>query len=821
MGELCRGATQLQNLTFLVLGTNLFSMSPPRKKKVSLARVFVLLLFAGGAFAAAMAYWGYREFERDLPDRWSALVDYRPSKASHVYSAEGELIGEFFLEKRVVVPYEKIPKHVVQAFVAAEDNRFFDHHGVDPIGILRASYANMKAGRVIQGGSTITQQVAKLMLIGNERSLARKIKEAILAHKIETRLQKTQILAIYLNHAYLGHGAYGVEAAAEVYFAKEVGDLSIAEAAMLAGLPKAPTEDSPFTAFARAKERQRYVLSQMVENRFITVTQADDARREPIAILSREAPLNRVVAPYFVEFVRKYVVQKMGDKGLYDHGLRIDTTLSMRQQRAAETAVRRGLEALDQKLAFRGPIGHLERKKIDLFLGTGPTPYIGPRDQWRPVAGAVLADKPYVGMVESLGGKGAKSYTVAVGPDRLHLVDSDTARIDHWSGKRGNRLEVGDLLPIKVVTVELRRGHSPRTRTVEAVRMATLTQHPDVEAALVAVDPATGAITAMVGGYDYELSQFNHAVQAKRPAGSSIKPYIYTAAIERGFTELTTVVDRRVCVPTAAGKWCPHNYKEEFLGPVTLRTALAKSLNTVSVQLVEAVGLSHTIDMMRQFGLTSPIVHHPSISLGVVELSPLEAALAQATFPAGGLEVRPLFVTSIRDADGTILEENHPPAAAERKRRIPADTAYVMVDMMKNVVQNGTGRAALALGRPTAGKTGTTNDFKDAWFVGYTPDLLAVVWVGRDNDLPVGYDATGGQVALPIWLDFMQRGHPLTPVRDFVPPPGILFVRATADKGLPARPGTPNSVLIPFKRGTLPREFAASGAQAELTDPVF
>ncbi len=787
------------------------------RKRFSVLRFLVLLFLFGTAFAGAMAYWGYKEFEKDLPDRWSALIDYRPSKASRVYSAEGELIGEFYLEKRVVVPYERIPAHVTRAFVAAEDNRFFEHHGIDPIGILRASFANLKAGHVVQGGSTITQQVAKLMLVGSDRNMVRKIREAILAHKIETRLSKEQILAIYLNHVYLGHGAYGVQAAAEVYFGKDVQDLSIAEAALLAGLPKAPTEDSPFTAFPRAKERQKYVLAQMAENGFITAAQAEEARKEPIAIISRDSPINHVVAPYFVEFVRKYVQGNYGDKGLYDKGLRIYTTLSMRQQRAAETAVRRGLEDLDKRMGFRGPVGHLDGKKRDEFLGGGPMPFVGPREDWRSAAGAVLQDKPYLALVESLGkGRGAREYVLAVGPDRVRLVDEDAARVDRWTAKKGNRVQAGDLLPVKVVHVEVRKGR----RVVEAVRMATLAQRPDVESSLVAVDPSTGALTAMVGGYDYDLSQFNRAVQMRRQAGSSIKPYIYTAALEKGFTELSIVPDAPIAVRTVAGLWSPHNYKNEFLGPVTLRTALAKSLNTVSVRLVEAVGVDNTIDTFRRFGITSPVPRHISIALGVPELSPMEAAYAQATFPAGGLEVKPLFIRKIVDADGNVIEENAPVPPVQRKRRIGEDTAFVMVDLMKNVVQNGTAKRALALGRPAAGKTGTSNDFKDAWFVGYTTDLLAVVWVGRDDFHTIAYDATGGATALPIWLDFMQHGHPDTPIRDFAPPPGVTFARAS-DKGDPARPGAPGSILVPFRRGTLPRAFAAAAANAQFTDQVF
>ena len=821
-----------------------------RRKRFSILR-FLLLLFLGLAgLGGGLGSWGYRQFERDLPDRWSALIDYRPKKATRVYSVEGEVIGEFFLEKRVVVPYERIPRHLIQAFVAAEDNRFFEHRGVDPLGIFRALIANLRAGRVVQGGSTITQQVAKLMLTGGERSLVRKIREAILAYKIERRLGKEQILSIYLNHVYLGHGAYGVQAASEIYFDKDVQDLSIAEAALIAGLPKAPTDDSPFHHFDRARTRQRYVLGQLVENRFIDEAQAEAAREEPIAIISRDAPLNHVAAPYFVEFIRKYAQTHFGGREIYDHGLHIHTTLSMRQQRAAEQAVRRGLEELDRRLGFRGPVGHLEEAERQPFLLGGPRPVAGPRDPAGGVAGAILADQAYLAMVDSIdggpsqvaellaregGGEAAllegpeakrllkgkgkgRTVVLAVGLQRLRLVDEDAARVGRWDAKKGQDLRLGDLLPVKVVPVEIRKGK----KVVETVRMATLFQRPDVQAALVAVEPATGQLTAMVGGYDYGLSQFNRAAQAKRQAGSSIKPYIYAAAVEKGFTEISIVHDAPVAVPTAAGIWRPHNYKEEFLGPVTLRTALAKSLNTVAVRLVLAVGVDNTIDMFRRFGLTSAIPRHVSIALGVPELSPLEAAYAQATFPAGGLEVKPLFITKVLDGEGLLIEERRPLPAAQRRRRIPADTAFVMVDLMKNVVQNGTGKKALALGRPSAGKTGTSNDFKDAWYVGYTTDLLAVVWVGRDDFKTIGPDTTGGQTALPIWLDFMQRGHPDTEARDFAAPPGVLFARATADKGLPASPAAPNSILVPFKRGTMPRRFAErESLRADFSDKAF
>jgi penicillin-binding protein 1A len=789
-----------------------------RRKRFSFIRFFVLLFVVGSLFGAGLGYWGYRQVEAEVSDRLSSFTDYHPSRASRVFSAEGELIGEFFLQKRIPLEYADIPKHVKLAFVAAEDNRFFDHHGIDPLGIMRAAFANLKAGHVVQGGSTITQQVAKFRLDYAEKNMFRKIREAVLAHKIERRFSKDEILSLYLNHVYLGHGAYGVQAASEVYFGKDCRDLSIAEAAMLAGLPKAPGENSPFSAFKRAKDRQHYVLEQMRDNKFITPAEESAAREESIAIISKDSPLNHVAAPYFVEHVRKLVQAKYSGRDLFDRGLRIHTTLVMSQQRAAEAAVRHGLDEVDRRFGFRGAVLHLDSEHLREFAAGMPQPYLGQKtlssDQRAQAAGALIAGKAYLAIYERAG---KKSYA-RLGALRVVMNDLDAQRIEHWGQKRGNKLTEGDLIPVRVQKIEKTKG-SGRSKVTELVEEAVLAQRPDVQAALVAVDPATGRLTAMVGGYDYDLSQFNRATQAKRQAGSSIKPYIYSAALEHGYTEVSIVPDAPVSIKTAAGFWSPHNYKAEYLGPITLRTALQKSINTVSVRLVAALGVDKVIEQIRKFGITAQIVRHPSIALGTPEVTLLEHTYGYATFPAGGLEVKPVLIDKIMDADGNVVERYVPPK--EPRRRIPADTAYVMVDLMKNVVEKGTGQKAKELGRPAAGKTGTSNDFKDNWFMAYTRDLVCGVWVGRDDFKSIGFEATGGTTAAPIWTEFMKAGHPATPVRDFDPPPGVYFVRATPDKGLPARPGTPGSLLLPFKRGTLPPQFAKSEQKAHFSDDLF
>ena len=789
---------------------------PTGKKRFSFIRFFILLFLGVSAFGAGLGSWGYKQFEKDLPDRWSELTDYKPSRASRVFSSEGELIGEFYLQKRIVLKYDTIPKHVKQAFVAAEDNRFFEHHGIDPLGIMRAAFANLKAGRVVQGGSTITQQVAKLMLVGNERNVFRKIREAILSRKIEQKLSKDQILGIYLNHVYLGHGAYGVQAAAEIYFGKDCRDLTVAEAAMLGGLPKAPTEDSPFTAFRRARDRQHYVLGQMLDNKFITDEQYREALHDPIAIISKDTPLNHIAAPYFVEHIRKLVQAKYGGRDLYDRGLRIHTTLVMAQQRAAEAAIKRGLEEVDRRFGFRGAVGHLDGDQREAFLSSVPKPFVPLRaGAQEAAAGDLVIGKPYLALYEK---SGKKAYA-RVGALKVLLDEADAGKIDRWLQKKGNKLEPGDLIPVRIVRTEVKKG-SGKKAFVDVVETAQLAQKPEIQGALVAVDPATGYLTAMVGGYDYDLSQFNRATQAHRQAGSSIKPYLYSAALEHGYTEVTIVPDAPISIKTAGGWWSPHNYKAEFLGPVTLRTALQKSLNTVSVRLVAAIGVDKMIEQIRRFGITAPIVRHPSIALGTPEVTLTEHVYGYATFPSLGMDVKPILVEKILDADGNVVEETRPDPA-HWKRRIPADTAYVMVDMLKNVVQKGTGQKAKELGRPAAGKTGTSNDFKDNWFMAFTRDLVCGVWVGRDDFKSIGFDATGGTTAAPIWVDFMKAAHPPTPVRDFDAPSGVYFVRATPDRGQPAKPGTPGAILLPFKRGTLPPQFARSEGKSTFGDDVF
>jgi penicillin-binding protein 1A len=803
--------------------------------------------------------WVYRQFESDLPANLGVITDYQPIRASQIWSADGELIGEFFVEKRVLLPIDQVPDLVRKAFVAAEDGRFYRHGGVDYLGITRAAWANFRAGGVVQGGSSITQQVAKILIVGQERSLARKVREALLAFRIEKRLSKDQILGIYLNHVYLGHGAYGLAAAATAYFGKNVSDLTVAEAAMLAALPKAPGSVTPVRDFERARVRQQYVLDQMRELGFISAAQADNARNESLVLVSRTRAMTNVAAPYFVEAVRKHVAERHGDEELLRRGFRITTTLDMRRQRAAESALRRGLEDLQRRLGFAGPMGHLDSEQRRRMAAGQPRP-VGPEgfvldeeqspylmaipdppgvtvdatspgarlpdaaakhatgEAWAQRRRALKSreaplyktdpDTIYAAVVTGLG----KKVMVASGGLLVPLEPASENQALAWSGTQGEHLSVGDVLPVYLRT-QKGSGPSPREDF-----LAHLASAPTIQGALIAVDPSNGYLVSMVGGYDYQKSQFNRATQAHRQIGSAIKPFVYAAAIDHGMTPLTIKWDAPVKFKTASGMWSPHNYKPDYLGPVTLRTALAKSINTVSAQLLAQVGLDPVIELMRRLGITSKLPHSLSLALGTPDLTLQEVAYGLAAFPAGGKLVTPLYIIKITDADGRVLEDHSAPAP--REAGLSPETAYVVTDLMKGVVEVGTGKKARELGRPAAGKTGTSTNYRDAWFFGFVPELLCGVWVGRDDFKPIGHDATGGQVALPIWLSYMQEALQSASVRDFDPPPGVIFVRADPEKGVPATPEKPGSRLIPLKRGTLPPAFRA-GSSGRFSDERF
>ncbi len=747
------------------------------------------------AAGAAFAYFAIATINRDLPADLSAMNNYQPTRKSLVLAQDGLEIGSFYIENRQVVRLDRIPPHVVAAFLAAEDDGFWDHPGFDLIGIGRAAWKNFTAGGVKQGASTITQQVTKMLLLDNERTYIRKAKEVILAVRIERELSKQEILTIYLNQVFLGKQSYGVAAAAATYFGKAVENVTLAEAALLAGLVAAPSEYAPHRHFSKARTRQVYVLRRMREVGFISDSELAAAQDEPIAIVGdggAEAPDANpsLIAPYFVEQVRQRLVAELGNAAVIGGGLQVYSTLDPHMQAAAEAALRRGLDALDRRLGFRGPLRRIAPSERAAYADGPPQRLHG--TTLTPTPGALAPRTRYGAMIVSLPRRG--DLIVDLGPRTLPLAAKDALELRRWRGPDRTGLAVGDVLPVALT---------------DDGAGVVLDQPPAVEGAVVAIEPATGRVRALVGGYQWRPdNQFDRASAGRRQVGSSIKPFIYGAALAGGRTVVDRVLDGPVAVPTASGVWMPSNYDNRYAGWVTLRTALAKSLNTISVRLMLEVGVDRVIAILRGFGIASPIPRHISIALGTPDLTLVEMTGAYAGIAAGGRRVTPRLWDVVTDGAGEPLLDHRadPPGPIVW----PAEVNYTLIDLMRGVVARGTAKRALELGRPAAGKTGTSANFKDVWFIGFTPDLVCGVWIGRDDSTPIGDKITGGGAAVPIWTDFMLAAHPPTPVRDFPVPPGITFARAEPWGGTPAG-SSPDAVWVPFARGTMPSAFAPGG----------
>jgi penicillin-binding protein 1A len=719
----------------------------------------------------------YREFTIALPPV-AQLLDYRPPAVSRVFAADGTVIGEFYIEKRYVLPIYRIPEVVQLAFLAAEDASFYQHRGIDPVGIVRAAIYNYRAGGTRQGGSTITQQVVKSLLLTPERSYERKLKELVLAIRLERELTKAEILSLYLNQIYLGNGAYGVQAASREYFDKDVADLGLAEAALLAGLPQAPSRYSPLRHLDRAKARQRYVLAQMVEDGFVTREEAKSAEETPIELKPGESDAVGP-APYFVEHVRRTLVARYGSDATYQLGLNIYTPLDLRMQKIAEEQLAAGGRGLDGRQGFRGPLRQASPRELAALRA-------------RPASASAL---PAPGtLLEVVATAGADGRARRPGGGLEVYWDRGVAVIPpeglEWATRQHYDPQPGDVLEVRVV-----EGGKER-------RSLELTHANDTQGALMAMVPATGDVKAMVGGLDYGFrrSEFNRATQAMRQPGSAFKPLVYTAAMDRGFTPASIINDAPISFRDGTGKlWQPKNFSKRFLGPTSLRTALTESRNVVTVKLVNQMGLRFLLDYLPRFGFTRPFPRNLSIALGTAEVTLLELMEAYSVFPNLGVRVEPRFITRITDTDGRVMEE-YP---ADGQRVIAADTAYITVNLLIDAMRYGTGKRAV-IDRPAAGKTGTTNDQHDAWFMGFTPDLLTGVWVGYDHEKSLGKKETGGRAAAPIWKEFMSRALENAPVSDFTVPNEIVLVNIDRRSGLRARPGQSSTVLEAFKRGAEP-----------------
>jgi penicillin-binding protein 1A len=753
-------------------------------------------------------------FVQEMPDDLSSVESYQPVVSTIVLDRNKKLMCSFSLENRTWTDLENVPGYVQEAFIASEDKTFWTHDGLDPKGILRALLHNLRDKNAQQGASTITAQVIKqVVLKDSSPTIERKLKQFFLAVRLERemaekygrRKAKEKILEVYLNHVYLGKNAYGVEAAAETYFGKSVRNLTLAEAAILAGLPKAPSDDSPDGHFDRAKVRQRYVLGRMRENGVITKAEYEEALLVPITLIKRAHPFNMATAPFACEETRKFVERTFGYDAVYKQGLIIHTTFDLVRQRQAQVDVRFGLRELERRLGFAGPEGH------DNDAGSTCEHPMG-----LVVDNAVEANARVVA-------RSGSSITLCVRGHAFPLDAEDVDRVVRWErAKSGRKLVLGDLLTVRIETRE--KGDGTSERFALTARRTGGKDHPEaLQAAIVAIDPQSGEIRALVGGYDWNESQFNNATQARRQTGSSIKPYVYLTALMNGKTVVSTVLDAPICLPTASGMWCPTNYSgprttRVFYGTVDLVTALAKSLNSVSVRLLVEVGLDKAIATMRALGIRSPIVRVFPLAVGTPEITLWEHTAGYATILSNGRAMAPqkegyapgIFVKSVetfvRTPSGhSELKTIYTAPERPETQAVPSGDAYAMTELMRGVVEFGTGTRAKKLRRPVVGKTGTTNNFQDAWFMGGTSDLVVGTWVGRRTPAPIAREATGGVVALPIWLAFMESVFPVpadgqpfsTPPRDFpIPNDVTLLRRGTTDNG---RTG-----LLPFQRGKTP-----------------
>jgi penicillin-binding protein 1A len=689
------------------------------RKFFSIRFQFVLfLILLGGVVGATFAI--TIGLSRDLP-QMANLENFKPKLSSRLYSSDGRVIADFGIERRQRTSLARIPPHLVQAVISVEDQHYYLHFGVDPTGILRAAIVDLRTGQMAQGGSTITQQLARNLFLTPRRNLSRKISEAILALQIERSYTKEQILELYLNQIFLGKSAYGVEEASQYYFGKSVQDLSLPECALLAALPKAPNSYSPWRNPTAALRRRNLVLELMYKEGYITRRECIEAKLEPI-ILAQSTSAHTVLAPYFSEYVRQQIIDRYGYDVVYSGGLKVYTTLDLDMQQAAEAAVAEGLQALDKKHG----------------VGTART--------------------------------------------------------------------AGDETLPEDMQAAMKAGIIPAAAATDAV-----------QAALVAIDPETGEIKAMVGGRDFAQSEFNRAVQARRQPGSGFKPFVWATALENGMTSSDKIVDAPVVFHFRDKVWNPKNYEDRFYGPTTLREALEHSRNIVSIRLLNKIGVTPTIRLAHKIGIKSYLQPNLTLALGSTGVTPLEITSAYGTFAAGGIHREPTAILKIVGPNGETIEENQ----TRESIALSEPTAYLMTSLLEGVIERGTGRAARKLGRLAAGKTGTTNDCTDAWFIGFTPQLVTGVWVGFDDMRSLGKKQTGGRVAAPVWTSFMKAALAGAPEKDFRVPARIEFAEVDPQSGLLAPPGSKRKLRVPFLEGTAPTKYYDPTEEERYTEEIM
>jgi penicillin-binding protein 1A len=767
------------------------------------------ILFVVGVGAAAGLLW---HFSKDLPD-YSQLQDYEPPVMTRVHAADGSLVAEYARERRLYIPIQAVPKLVINAFLAAEDKNFFEHGGLDFTGIARAGFVylqNYGSSRRPQGASTITQQVAKNFLLTNELSMARKVKEALLALKIERTYSKDKILELYLNEIYLGLGAYGIAAASLVYFDKAVNEITIPEAAYLASLPKAPNNYHPFRQRERAIERRNWVIDRMAEAGFVKAADAEKAKRTALGVTTKVTGGHIFNAEYFTEEVRRELYERYGEKKLYEGGLSVRTSLDTKYQVLARKVLTDGLVRFDEAQGWRGPV-----TKIDIAGDWGvklaEVKALSDVAPWRLAVVLEVGDQSArIGLQPGRepGGFVSKERTIGI----LPLEGMKWAK----SGGKAPGKVSQVVAPGDVIYVEPAKSDG----------QFVLHQIPEVSGAMVVEDPLTGRVLAMVGGFSYDQSQFNRATQALRQPGSSFKPLVYAAALDNGYTPSTIVLDAPVEIDQGpgAGVWRPENYEGSFAGPSTLRYGIEHSRNVMTVRLAQDIGMPLIAEYAKRFGIYDDLPPYLSFALGAGETTLLRMTTAYAMFDNGGRKVKPTLIDRIQDRYGHTVykhderecvgcdakkwEDQPEPSLIDRRQQVlDPMTAYQITSMMEGVVLRGTAAGAgfqKEVGKPVAGKTGTTNDEKDAWFIGFTPDLVVGVYMGYDKPRHLGRGATGGHLSAPIVKDFMKVALANKPAAPFRVPPGIKLIRVDLKSGTRAGPGTERAILEAFKPGTAP-----------------
>jgi penicillin-binding protein 1A len=787
------------------------------------------ILFIVGVGATAGLFWHY---SKELPE-YSQLQNYEPPVMTRVHAADGSLLAEYANERRLYLPIQAVPKLVINAFLAAEDKNFYEHGGLDFYGIARAAMLyvqNYGSSRRPQGASTITQQVAKNFLLSSELSITRKIKEALLALRIERAYSKDKILELYLNQIYLGLGAYGVAAASLLYFDKSVHELTIAEAAYLAALPKGPNNYNPFRRRDEAIVRRNYVIDRMVEDGYIAADAGDKAKKEPLSVTVRPTGAHTFAAEYFAEEVRRYIFENYGEKKLYEGGLSVRTTLDPKIQVLARKTMTNGLVNFDETQGWRGPAGKIE---IDGDWGVrlADVKSLSDIDPWRLAVVLEVNDQSArIGMQppRDPGGALVKAREVGI----LLLDGVKWAKPANGAPAKPIQRVSQVLSPGDVVYVEQSAKEQGQFR---------LRQLPEISGAMVVMDPHTGRVLAMVGGFSYDQSQFNRATQALRQPGSSFKPLVYAAAIDNGYTPSTIVLDAPLEVdmgPGGGGVWKPENYGGKFYGPSTLRFGLEQSRNVMTVRLAQDVGMPLIAEYAKRFGVYDDLPPYLSYALGAGETTVLRMVTAYSMLDNGGRRVKPTLIDRIQDRYGHTIykhderecrgcdadawhDQPEPTLVDRREQVIDPMTAYQITSMMEGVVQRGTATVVRDVGKPIAGKTGTTNEEKDVWFIGFSPDIVCGVYMGYDKPRHIARLATGGHLAAPIVRDFLKVALADKPPIPFRVPPGIKLIRVDAKTGMRAAPGDTHVILEAFKPGTAPPDsYSVIGAASPSGGPL-